>query len=74
MCMVQLTIILLQVWPQEEVQDQGLARDTHLVHLVVAEQGPAAGPCGSPTRPAHLRRVPTVPSQVYENTYQAPIH
>ena len=54
--MVQLIIVLLQVWPQEEVQDQGLARDTQRVHPVVAEQGPAAGRCGSPTQPAHLRR------------------
>ena len=46
--MVQLTIVLLQVWPQEEVQDQGLARDTQRVHPVVAEQGPTADRCGSP--------------------------
>ena len=26
----------------------------------------------SPTRPAHLRRVPAVTSQVYEDTYKAP--
>ena len=46
--MVQLTIVLLQVLPQEEVQDQGLARDTQRVHPVMAEQGPAAGRCGPP--------------------------
>ena len=58
----------------EEVQDQGLAHDTQHVHPVVIEQGLAAGRCGSPTRPAHLRQVPTVASQVYEDTYQATVH
>ena len=47
-------------------------RDTQRVHPVVAEQGLAVGRCGPPTRPAHLRRVPAVASQVYEDTCEAP--
>ena len=70
--MVELTIILLQVWPQEEVQEQGLAREALWVHPVVGDQGAATGRCGSTTWPTHLRRVPLVASQVYEDTYQAP--
>ena len=43
-----------------------MARDTQHVHPLVAEQGTAAGPCGSSTRPTNLQRVPAVASQVYE--------
>ena len=49
-----------------------MARDTQRAHPLVGDQGTAAGPCGSSTPPAHLRRVPALASQLYEDTYQAP--
>jgi hypothetical protein len=61
MCVLELAIILLQVWAQEEVQGEGLARNTLRVH-----------PVGSATRLAHLWWVPLLASLVYEDTYQAP--
>ena len=38
----------------------------------MGDQGAATDRCGSTIRPTHLRRVPTVASQVYEDTYQPP--